>query len=576
MAEGLDLGVSGLASNFDWRSLIDQLLDVERSPQKRMLFEQQAIQDRQTAYGSVATQLAILQNRVKTLNDPDLFDARTTTASDADIATATADPGAIVGRYVFDIVQRATSSVRQGVSNIGSSLSASSDVSGLTLSDASFSAALKDGTFTVNGEQITVATTESLQGVFDKISLASGGDITGSYDPVSDKVTLSSGSNSEIILGSATDTSNFLQALRLSNNGTATTSSSIALGSIRLSGPLSSANFATPLSDGGAGAGQFKINGVEIAFNASTDSVSDVLKRINDSAAGATATYDSVNDRFILTSKVTGDIGIAFEDISGNFLAATGLSGGTFQRGKDLLYTVNGGGQLSSRSNTITEDSSGLEGLSVSVLAEGEVTVNVASDSARIRKALTDFIEDYNKAQALIDAKTASTTDSKGKVTAGILSGEGDASDLSTTLRRLVTPTSVVLSGTIKRLESLGITTNGDNNDLKLSDSAKLDAALSNNLGEIKSLFTNSTDGLAFKLGEYLEKTVGEEGTLTEKQDNLDKQIDNIDDQITEQERQVQVNRQQLIDSFVAMEEAQLRINQQMQFLSQRFGTPAR
>ena len=92
---------------------------------------------------------------------------------------------------------------------------------------------------------------------------------------------------------------------------------------------LSLANFATAVSDGGSGAGEFKINGVSISFNSSTDSVSDVLNRINASAAGVTASFDSVNDRFLLTSKATGDMDIAMEDVTGNFLSATGLSGST-------------------------------------------------------------------------------------------------------------------------------------------------------------------------------------------------------------------------------------------------------
>ena len=45
--------MSGLASNFDWKGLVDQLVEVERAPQRRMFSEQQAIQARKTAYDSV-------------------------------------------------------------------------------------------------------------------------------------------------------------------------------------------------------------------------------------------------------------------------------------------------------------------------------------------------------------------------------------------------------------------------------------------------------------------------------------------------------------------------------------------
>ena len=568
MPEGLDLGLSGLASGFDWRALVDQLVEVERAPQRRLFTEQQDLETRKTAYNSIATQLSVLQNRVNDLNDGELFDSRLAKSSSEEIATALAESGAALGTYAYHIIQLATASVRIGAANIASAVNATSDVSALSVSGAPFSTAVGAGTFTVNGEQVTIATTDTLQGVFDKINAATGGDITGSYDPTTDRITLASASSAEIVLGSATDTSNFLQVTRLSNNGGSSITSSSALGSVRLSGAMTTANLATAVTDGGSGTGLFKINGVEIDFNAGVDSISEVLKRINDSTAGVTASYDSVNDRFLLTSKVTGDIGIAMEDVTGNFLVATGLSGGLLQRGQDLLYTVNGGGQLSSRSNTITEDTSGIEGVALTALETGDTTVTVSSDSAKIKKTITDFIDDYNKAQGLIDTNTASSTDAKGKVTAGTLAGESDAYTISADLRRFVTASFASLTGTIQRLESLGITSNGDDDKLTLSDSAKLDAALTSNLGEVKSLFTHATDGLAVKLGEYLERTVGDDGTLPAKQDNIDNQVSALDQQITDQERLVQINREQLINSFIAMEKAQQIINQQLQFLA--------
>lgn len=565
MAEGIDLGLSGLASGFDWRALIDQLSDVERTPQKRLVSEAQTIQTRKTAYDSINTQLSVLQNRAAELNDPDLFDARLGSSSDEDKATVSTGIGAALGTYVFTIDQLATAAVRRGTANIGSPLSATTDVSGVTLSSAPVATAITAGTITVNGKQITIAATDTLQGVFDKIATATAGEVSASYDPTTDKISLAS-SAGELVLGSATDTSNFLRVMRLSNNGTATATSSAAIGSVQLSSAIASANLATALDTGG-GTGEFKINGVAISFTAS-DSLSDILTRINDSEAGVNASYDSVNDRFQLTNKVTGDLGVALEDVTGNFLAATGISGGTLVRGKDLLYTLNGGGQLSSHSNTITDETSGVTGLSVEAIATGSITATVTSDTDKISKAISDFVEAYNKAQSIIDTNTASSTDAAGKVTAGTLAGEREAYTISADLRRLVTTTLTAASGTIKRLENLGITTNGDNDQLSISDSEKLESALTTSLSEVRSLFMDEDEGLASTLEEYLEGTVGDEGILPEKQNNLDDQINDISEQITSLERQVQNNRQALIASFVAMEQAQQNINAQMQYLS--------
>src|SRR5262249_43336640 len=146
---------------------------------------------------------------------------------------------------------------------------------------------------------------------------------------------------------------------QLFNNGGTSVTSSSALGHVQLTTSMTNAQLTTPLNDGGSGQGQFTINGVTINFNASTDSIKNVLDRINASNAGVTASYDTLNNRFVLTNNVSGDIGVALQDVTGNFLAATGLSGGALQHGQNLLYSLNGGPQLVNQSNTITKTSSG-------------------------------------------------------------------------------------------------------------------------------------------------------------------------------------------------------------------------
>src|SRR5436190_11398726 len=108
MPEGIDLGLSGLASGFDWRTLVDQLSEVERAPQRRLLTEQNALDQRKNAYASIATQLGVLRNRVTALKESVSFDARTTGVSDTTMASATSSDSTPLGGYVFAISQLAT------------------------------------------------------------------------------------------------------------------------------------------------------------------------------------------------------------------------------------------------------------------------------------------------------------------------------------------------------------------------------------------------------------------------------------------------------------------------------------
>ncbi|MCF7668932.1 MAG: flagellar filament capping protein FliD [Verrucomicrobia bacterium] len=567
----MELGLSGLASGFDWRSLVDQLVEVERVPQRRLKVEKNQLQEKSDAYDEIISKLNNLKDSADTLKESSFFTKRSADVSDTSLATATAADGALLGSYLFDVTQLATATSIDGQSDIASPLSATDDVSSLVLSDAAFSNQVTEGTFTINNSQITVSTSDTLQDVFDAINTATGGDVTASYSSADDKITLSS--SSEIILGSAADTSNFLQLTRLTNNGTGSVTSSSKLGSVKITAPLSSSNLSTAVSDGGSGNGEFTINGVSISFDASSDTMNDVIGRINNADAGVSASYDAVNDKLILRNKTTGDVGIALSDVTGNFLSASGLLDGTMQRGNDLQYSVNSGGTLTSHSNTITDDSSGITGLSVNVLQQGSFNITVNSDNESIKSGIQDFVSAYNETQTLIDTYTASSTDADGKVEAGILTGERDAFTLSSELRSYAYDQVSSLSGTINKLDDLGYTTSGYSNQITLSDEEQLDNAISTNLEDVQEFFSDATSGLATSFSTYLENTAGTDGTLETRQDTLSEQMSSIDDQITSMEKLVQSHKEQLINSFVQMEKAQAKIDQQMQFLNQKFGS---
>jgi flagellar hook-associated protein 2 len=548
------------------------MIQVQRAPEQRLQTEQNQLQQQNNAFNSIKTQITVLSQRVDALKDPALFGARAATVANAAMATVSSTGASPLGTFTLDVTQLATAAKQKGATNIASAIAATSDVSGVVLGSAGFATDITAGTFTVNGKQIIIANTDSLQSVFDQISTATGGTVTGSYDATNDKIVLNS--SSEIILGTATDTSNFLAVTKLTNNGTGDIESGAALGGVKKAKVLVDANFATAISDGGSGTGEFKINGISINFSQAKDSVQNVIDRINSSAAGVTASYDSVNDRFVLTSKTTGDQGIALEDVTGNFLAATGLTTGTLEHGKDLLYSIDGGGQLSSKSNTISSDSSGMDGLSISVLDKGTTTFTVSSDSAKIKTAITDFITEYNNLQKLIDTNTASTTDASGKVTAGLLAQDNDAADIASSLRSMIT--AQFGNGlSIKNLEDLGIKSNGNDDTIELDDESKLDAALADNLTGVTNIFTDKTEGLGVKLAAFIDKTTGDDGTLIAHQKTLTDQISDIDTQVSDIERYLSDQKDTMTAKFVAMEQAQATINQQLQYLQKNLGSSA-
>ena len=268
--------ISGLLSNqaFDWKSIVDQLVAADGIPITTLNKSKDTNTQKVTALTDVQTSLQALQDSLQSIRSGDIFSARNVSS---DLAGTTwkcsSVNGTAIGSYKFAVTQLATAAQITGAGNIGAPLSDSADVGSLTLATLRTATAASAGTITVNGQQIAVATTDSLQGVFDKIFAATGTHVTGSYDPDADGITLASDNGPPIVLGAANDTSNYFTVMKLANNGSATSvSSSAPLGTVATTATLANAGFATALS---GGSGSFLINGVTINY-ASTDTLGAV------------------------------------------------------------------------------------------------------------------------------------------------------------------------------------------------------------------------------------------------------------------------------------------------------------
>jgi flagellar hook-associated protein 2 len=569
MASNLQL--SGLASGFDWKSLVEQLMQVERAPIDRLAAEKTRNSSKVSALANLATRLTALQASATVLGADGAFGLRTATVSATGVGwLAAASPATAAGSYRIAVSQLALPARREGATNVGTGLSPTADVSATTLANLPVGNPVTAGMFTVNGKAVTVALTDSLASVFNAISTATGGTVTAAYDPGSDRITLSG--TGEIVLGAANDTSNFLRALKLANNGTASISSSGQLGAVKTTATLANANLGTAITAvDGAGAGSFSINGVAFSYNVNTDTLSGLIAQINQSTAGVTATYDPTSDRMVLTNDTTGDVGVAVDEAAGGLLGALGLTaGGTLVRGRDALFSVNGGATLASASNTLDEAALGIPGLSVTVTSETTETVQVAADTKAMRVKIDDFITKFNEVQEYLETATKISADGKGKVTSAILADNREIQEWGRTMRQMAFSAVAGLTGTITRLESLGIDFKAGTNNLEVKDAAKLDAALRDRPAEVDAFFHGATTGFAAKFKTFL-TTVG---TLnTNQQTNLGRNNASIDTQIADLERRLTQQRSILESAFIAMESAQQKLQSQQAALANAFKT---
>jgi flagellar hook-associated protein 2 len=212
--------------------------------------------------------------------------------------------------------------------------------------------------------------------------------------------------------------------------------------------------------------------------------------------------------------------------------------------------------------------------LTVTALKENaNATVTVSSDTNTISTAIQKFVTDYNAVQNAISAQQIVTTGSDGTVTPGTLTGDLTASSIASGLRSAVFSALPGLSSAIQMLSSFGIQTNGQDNTLKVTDSTALNNALTNNLSAVKTFFSDPTNGWAVQVNNFINKTIGDDGTIPNHQASLTSQTNNLSTQIANLEKKITSDSAHWTSEFQAMEQAQAKINQQLSYLNQQVGS---
>ena len=236
---GSDLQLTGLASGFDWKPVVEQLIELEAIPKARLQSEKSANESKISDLGLLKSQLDTLNGAAKTLQSEDLYEARKVgmDSTDAAIISASASAGALTGNYQVEIVSLGSQTEMSSKNRVPGGLGASLNT-GKKLNELPLQTAITTGTFTIAGKTLSIDSLDvTLQSIIDEINTSVGGvagvnpegDTTGitfEYDSSTDRMIVDGGElsvgalNSLPILGSPTDTSNFLQSLRLLNRAT--------------------------------------------------------------------------------------------------------------------------------------------------------------------------------------------------------------------------------------------------------------------------------------------------------------------------------------------------------------------
>jgi len=259
-----------------------------------------------------------------------------------------------------------------------------------------------NGFFSINGKRIYIDdyTTTTLGEVLARIN-GSGAGVKATYDAEHNRVELQAEPGGSIQLGSTQDTSDWLTVFKVAQTAGGTLTPGWTATKVDTSKPLAQAGLTEEVTSG-----TFTLNGVTLYVDPSTDSLEDVLERINTSSAGVKASYDSSSDKLVLVSKGDGlaegqRISVGSEWDTSNFLAAMRLVTSGGEESQEIgsaaewaQFTVDGTTYQRS-SNEIDDVLQGVT-LTLKSVTSAPVTLQISSDTDKALDALVDFIAAYN------------------------------------------------------------------------------------------------------------------------------------------------------------------------------------
>ncbi len=264
----------------------------------------------------------------------------------------------------------------------------------------------------------------------------------------------------------------------------------------------------------------FSVNGVSSASMGikSTDTIKQLMDKINSSTAGVQVSYSSISDKFTMKSTKEGVANnVELTDTDGFFANSLKLSTGNRVAGVDAQLTIDGVA-LTRATNTFEIDGTSITLKQTYVPANpgtaSDIRINIASDPTAATATVKKFVEKYNE---LIDKITTKTLEKRNrdyapltdqqrkdlsedeiklweeKAKSGLLRSDSMLQGIADKLRATVFK---AVDGLGISLQDIGISTSksySDNGKLVL-DETKFNQALTERPNEVIELFTKESN----------------------------------------------------------------------------------
>ena len=483
-------------SGIDTASLISQLTDLEMQKVYKIKAQSQSVSKKISAYSQLDTYVHDVSTASKSVDDKEDFNMFNTSSSDSDAVNISTSLGATDGSYgvkVFQLAQREKLISKDGL------------ITDNTVSLSSLG--ISTGTFEINGVEIAVNDTDTLEDLRERINNTKQADgtalgVKASVLKVSDNdfrfVLTSDDTGSQ---GAAyKDTSgSVLQDLGiiLDANGDKGLTKETFESDTDMNAAWTNLGVGKKITISGT-----DLNGKEVATSyvkGSGDTIDDFAKFVEDSFHGSvSATIDATTGKLKIEDKNGGNslLSVTNFNVDGTDNSftntVTGYKGSNvLAAGKDAFFSVDNI-NMSSDKNEASGFVRGVNFTFKSVSYDQDVRLNVNRDYSGIAKKVEGLLNSYNAISRWVDGATKYGDQSKGE-SVGILVGDMTPRTIQEKIRSVFSENlDITGSASYSSLAQIGIKTNTDTGRYEL-DKTKFEEALKDNYDEIVSLFV--TDG---------------------------------------------------------------------------------
>ena len=565
----MSISFSGLASGLDTSGWVDAMVSIKQQKVTAYNTELSAIKNKKSTLTATRTVFNNFRTAIEKFTDAkfggtfDVFTKNSAKSSNEAVFTATANEKAARQNYDITVQQLATYTKAISKDSVSAVADDDTKLSQLGITAGSLTAY-------VNGAKTTIEIGKDDTFGDLKARLAEAGVKT----EVNEDGLLSFSSfdgTKEVSIGATTDGSNLVSLVGLEKQEDGTYLSTNSLFKASVASKLTDANsgFSEQIT-----AGTFKIGDATFTIDENT-TLSGLISSINSNKdAQAYAYWDDATGKLSITSKKEGASYINIEAGTSNFtdvmqfteterdadgnVVSSKMFTDVQELGKNAIFTVNGT-KMTSTSNTVTEDISRIEGVTltlnkVSSEEDGVSKLTVEQDTTDLIEAVKSFVSAYNDVIAKIDEVTANGAD---------LQRETNLTSFKNTIRTYANGSNTSNGGAFKLLADIGISTgkadgnniSADNTNTLVLDEAKLKEALAKDPESVRSLLAGENGVLSM-----MEDSVGQTLSASTrffdvKEKTLNSDIQKMETKIKKQTDSVAKYRAQLEKKFNAMEQ---------------------